>query len=99
MWSETGDRYCRFSLMRTIFLKKYNFRRSRACLVGAKTMGSSRRKRLMQGEIGTIEAKWLQGLMKVSLGNALAEAGGPRLANGHTIPRLRLVAEIVVITE
>jgi hypothetical protein len=53
----------------------------------------------MQGEIGTIEAKWLQGLMKVSLGNALAEAGGPRLANGHTIPRLRLVAEIVVITE
>jgi hypothetical protein len=43
--------FCRFSLIRTIFLKKYNFGRSRACLVGAKTMGSSRRKRLMQGEI------------------------------------------------
>jgi hypothetical protein len=37
--------------------------------------------------------------MKVSLGNALAEAGGPRLANLHTIPLLRLVTEIVVITE
>ena len=53
----------------------------------------------MQGEIGTIEAKWLQVLMKVSLGDALAEAGRTRLANGHTIPRLRLVTEIVVITE
>jgi hypothetical protein len=30
----------------------------------------------MQGGFGTIEAKWLQVLMKVSLGNALAEAGG-----------------------
>jgi hypothetical protein len=38
-------------------------------------------------------------LMKVSLGKALAEAGGPCLANGYTIPRLRLVTEIVVITE
>jgi hypothetical protein len=54
----------------------------------------------MQGEIrGLIEAKWLQVLMKVSLGNALAETGGPRLANEHTIPRLRLVTETVVITE
>jgi hypothetical protein len=35
---------------------------------------------------GTIEAKWLQVLMKVSLGHPLAEAGGPRLADGHTIP-------------
>ena len=42
---------CRFSLIRTIFLKKYNFARSRACMVGAKTMGFSRRRRLMQGEI------------------------------------------------
>jgi hypothetical protein len=64
------------------------------------TMGFSRRRRLMQGEIrGLIEAKWLQVLMKVSLGNALAETGGPRLANEHTIPRLRLVTETVVITE
>jgi hypothetical protein len=53
----------------------------------------------MQERFGTIEAKWLQVLMKVSLGNALAEAGGPRLANGHTILRLRLVTEIVVITK
>jgi hypothetical protein len=42
---------CRFSVIRTIFLKKYNFARSRACLVGTKTMGFSRRRRLMQGEI------------------------------------------------
>jgi hypothetical protein len=48
------DVTCRFSLIRTIFLKKYNFARSRACLVGAKTMGFSRRRlrrQLMQGEI------------------------------------------------
>ena len=45
------EAFCRFSLIRTIFLKKYNFARSRACLVGAKTMGFSRRRRLMQGEI------------------------------------------------
>ena len=35
---------------------------------------------------GTIEDKWLQVLMKVLLGNALAEAGGPSLVNVHTIP-------------
>jgi hypothetical protein len=51
----------------------------------------------MQEEIR--EAMWLQVLMKVSPGDALAEAGGPRLANGHTIPRLQLVTEIVVTTE
>jgi hypothetical protein len=36
---------CRFSLIRTIF------REITSLLVGAKTMGFSRRRRLMQGEI------------------------------------------------
>ena len=45
-----GDPSCRFSLIRTIFFKKYNFARSRACFVDAKMMGFSRRRRLMQEE-------------------------------------------------